>query len=426
MLRLVYTLLIYLASPLVLYLTFRPQRGKPGYGRRWAELLGFVPRQTGPAPLWIHTVSVGETLAASPLIRELRARYPDLPLLITTTTRTGADQVAKLGDGVRHLYAPLDYPGTVARFLRRTQPRGLVIMETELWPNWLAACRRRSLPVVVMNARLSERSCQRYQKVRSLVAGMAKALTRVLCQHREDAARFARLGLQPAQIQVTGSLKFDIRLDATLVAAGEQARRQLGGRPVWLAASTHPGEDEQLLTLLPALRARYPDSLLILVPRHPVRFDPVAKLCRDAGWALARRSLGEAITAETAIYLADTMGEMPLLLQMSDVTFLGGSLVPVGGHNLLEPASLGKPTLIGPHSFNFSDVTRQLCDQNACIQVADVAALGAELGELLGDTPRCQEMGMRGFDVVAANQGAQAQTLAALVEVFGLDQASPR
>ena len=411
--RLLYSLLIYLALPVVLYITYRRRPGQPGYQSRWAELLGWVPRlRATQAPLWIHTVSVGESLAAMPLIRQLKAEHPELPLLVTTTTRTGAEQIAKLGDLVEHRYAPLDYPDALWRFLRRTRPRALVIMETELWPNWLAACARRQLPVVVMNARLSERSCQRYQKVRGVFAAMSRHLSLILCQHRDDAARFLRLGVPAERVLVTGSLKFDIQLDQNQIEAGQRLRSQIGPRPVWIAASTHAGEDEQILAALRQVRQQLPQSLLILVPRHPQRFDSVAALCQAEGLTLARRSRQETISSDTQVYLGDTMGEMPLLLQACDVAFIGGSLVPIGGHNLLEPASLGKPTLTGPHYFNFADVTRQLCDSKACEVVADADALATSLITLLQDEEKRQQMGMQAFDVVAANQGAQAKTLA--------------
>lgn len=411
--RLIYSLLIYLALPVVLYITYRRRPGQPGYQSRWAELLGWVPRlRATQAPLWIHTVSVGESLAAMPLIRQLKAEHPELPLLVTTTTRTGAEQIAKLGDLVEHRYAPLDYPDALWRFLRRTRPRALVIMETELWPNWLAACARRQLPVVVMNARLSERSCQRYQKVRGVFAAMSRHLSLILCQHRDDAARFLRLGVPAERVLVTGSLKFDIQLDQNQIEAGQRLRSQIGPRPVWIAASTHAGEDEQILAAMRQVRQQLPQSLLILVPRHPQRFDSVAALCQAEGLTLARRSRQETISSDTQVYLGDTMGEMPLLLQACDVAFVGGSLVPIGGHNLLEPASLGKPTLTGPHYFNFADVTRQLCDSKACEVVADADALATSLITLLQDEEKRQQMGMQAFDVVAANQGAQAKTLA--------------
>ena len=419
--RLLYILLTYLALPFVLALLYWPRRGKPGYGRRWAELLGWTPRVSSTKrPLWIHTVSVGESLAAIPLIRALKAAHPELPLLVTTTTRTGADQIAKLGDLVEHRYAPLDYPDAIWRFLHRTQPLGLVIMETELWPNWLAACGARKLPVVVMNARLSERSCQRYQRLQGIFSELSRHLSLVLCQNRQDEARFQRLGLAPERLQVTGSLKFDIQLDQQQIEAGQRLRENIGSRPIWIAASTHQGEDEQVLAAMAQVLQAIPDTLLILVPRHPQRFESVAKLCAGQGWALARRSQQAPITATTQIYLADSMGEMALLFQAADVAFMGGSLVPVGGHNLLEPASLGKPTLIGPHYFNFSDVTRQLSEKRGCHVVANADELAQELIQLLGDESRRQQMGMAAFDVVAANQGALVKTRQAISTRFAL------
>lgn len=419
--RFFYSLLIYLAMPFVLLHLLLPRRGKPGYGKRWPELLGWTPARARPqAPLWIHTVSVGESLAATPLIRAIKSAYPELPLVVTTTTPTGAEQIAKLGALVEHRYAPLDYPDAIRRFIKRVQPRGLLIMETELWPNWLAACGARHIPVVVMNARLSERSCQRYQKVMGIFAAMSRHISAVLCQTREDEARFRRLGIPRQHLQVTGSLKFDIQLDEALIAAGQTLKKQLAPRPVWIAASTHQGEDEQVLSAHRQLLAQLPNTLLILVPRHPQRFDQVARLCTSDGWEISRRSQQQSITAQTQIYLADTMGEMPLLFQASDVAFMGGSLVPVGGHNLLEPASLGKPTLIGPHYFNFSDVTRQLDEKRGCRIVQNSHELALSLTELLQDDALCQQMGMRAFDVVHANQGAKDKTLAAVSELFNL------
>lgn len=420
--RIIYNLILYLALPVVCLLLFRPRSGQTGYGRRWPELFGWTPAPKQPAPLWIHTVSVGETLAATPLLRELKSRYPGVPLIVTTTTRTGAEQVARLGDLVEHRYAPLDYPDAVARFLRRIQPCGLMIMETELWPNWLAACHHRQLPVAVMNARLSERSCQRYQKVQGVFREMSRNISLLLCQHRDDAARFARLGVSSAHLQVTGSLKYDIRLDEEQVEAGQALRREWGSRPVWIAASTHQGEDESVLAAMAGVLQQHPDALLVLVPRHPERFERVAKLCEQTGWGLARRSKGEPVQAETHLYLGDCMGEMPLLFQTADVAFMGGSLVPVGGHNLLEPASLGKPTLIGPHYFNFTDITRQLVDKGACQIIANHDELATQLNGLFADPERAQQMGTAGFDVVNANQGAQSRTIRALEKCFNLQK----
>ena len=248
--RRAYSALLYLLAPLIMLRLLWPRRGKPGHGRRWPELLGIGPVPEGPAPVWLHAVSVGEVVAAGPVIRALRARYPGLPILLTTTTRTGADAaVGLLRDPlIIHRYAPLDFPGAVARFLKRYQPLAMLLMETELWPNQLAACRRKQLPVVLLNARLSERSCRRYQRFQGLFNSLAGNLTLLLCQHQDDADRFARLGVDAGRLRVTGSVKFDITYADTVTDGGLALRRQLGeDRPVWIAASTHEGEDEQVL-----------------------------------------------------------------------------------------------------------------------------------------------------------------------------------
>ncbi|MGL5332697.1 MAG: lipid IV(A) 3-deoxy-D-manno-octulosonic acid transferase, partial [Aeromonas veronii] len=311
--RLLYNLLIHLGLPLALLALYKPKKGKPGFGKRWAEHLGRLPATGQEAPLWIHAVSVGETLAITPLIRALKAERPDLPILLTTTTRTGADQAAKLGDLVIHRYAPLDYPWAIAAFLDTFKPRALWVMETELWPNWLAACEARHLPVTIINARLSERSCQRYARFHGAFDALSRPLTHLLCQHQDDADRFARLGIERSRLAVTGSIKFDIQFGAEVQAKGRALRQQLGAdRPVWIAASTHQGEDEQVLAAFDLLLKRHPDALLILVPRHPERFDRVAEQC--APYGCVRRTDGAAVSAEDKVYLGDTMGELPLML----------------------------------------------------------------------------------------------------------------
>ncbi|MGL5948307.1 MAG: lipid IV(A) 3-deoxy-D-manno-octulosonic acid transferase [Aeromonas sp.] len=409
--RLLYNLLIHLALPLALLALYRPRRGKAGFAGRWAEHLGLTPRVKQPAPLWIHAVSVGETLAITPLIRALKAAQPDLPIVLTTTTRTGAEQAAKLGDLVEHRYAPLDYPWAVAAFLRRVQPRALWVMETELWPNWLAACAARQLPVTLLNARLSERSCRRYARFRRAFSGLSRPITLFLCQHHDDATRFARLGVPAARIHITGSIKFDVTFPAELIEHGLALREQLGRtRPVWIAASTHQGEDEQVLAAFEVVRGSLPDALLILVPRHPERFDHVAALCAD--YALVRRSSGQPVSAATQIYLGDSMGELPLLLAAADVAFVGGSLVPIGGHNLLEPAALAKPCLTGPSYFNFNDITGQLIDCGGGAVVHNSAELANWVRELLLDETKRVQMGAQALAVVDSNQGALARTLA--------------
>ncbi|WP_309265941.1 lipid IV(A) 3-deoxy-D-manno-octulosonic acid transferase [Aeromonas salmonicida] len=408
--RLLYNLLIHLGLPLALLALYKPKKGKPGFGARWAEHLGRTPASGQEAPLWIHAVSVGETLAISPFIRALKAERPDLPILLTTTTRTGAEQAAKLGDLVVHRYAPLDYPWAVAAFLKCIKPRALWVMETELWPNWLAACEARHLPVTIINARLSERSCQRYARFQGAFDTLSRPLTHLLCQHQDDAERFARLGVGRERLAVTGSIKFDIQLGDEVQARGQALRQQLGqSRPVWIAASTHQGEDEQVLAAFDLVLQRHPQALLILVPRHPERFDRVAELCVPYG--CVRRTGCAPIRETDKVYLGDTMGELPLMLAAADVAFVGGSLVKVGGHNLLEPAALGKPCLTGPAYFNFSDITRQLVAQGGAALVADAAALGEKVSELLADEGDRRQMGEQARAVVLRNQGALARTL---------------
>ncbi|WP_265422780.1 lipid IV(A) 3-deoxy-D-manno-octulosonic acid transferase [Aeromonas salmonicida] len=408
--RLLYNLLIHLGLPLALLALYKPKKGKPGFGACWAEHLGRTPASGQEAPLWIHAVSVGETLAISPFIRALKAERPDLPILLTTTTRTGAEQAAKLGDLVMHRYAPLDYPWAVAAFLKCIRPRALWVMETELWPNWLAACEARHLPVTIINARLSERSCQRYARFQGAFDTLSRPLTHLLCQHQDDAERFARLGIGRERLAVTGSIKFDIQLGDEVQARGQALRQQLGqSRPVWIAASTHQGEDEQVLAAFDRVLQRHPRALLILVPRHPERFDRVAELCVPYG--CVRRTGGAPIRETDKVYLGDTMGELPLMLAAADVAFVGGSLVKVGGHNLLEPAALGKPCLTGPAYFNFSDITRQLVTQGGAALVADAAALGEKVSELLADEGERRQMGEQARAVVLRNQGALARTL---------------
>ncbi|MDF2411795.1 3-deoxy-D-manno-octulosonic acid transferase [Aeromonas sp. 2HA2] len=408
--RLLYNLLIHLGLPLALLALYKPKKGKPGFGARWAEHLGRTPASGQEAPLWIHAVSVGETLAISPFIRALKAERPDLPILLTTTTRTGAEQAAKLGNLVMHRYAPLDYPWAVAAFLKCIKPRALWVMETELWPNWLAACEARHLPVTIINARLSERSCQRYARFQGAFDTLSRPLTHLLCQHQDDAERFARLGVGRERLAVTGSIKFDIQLGDEVQARGHALRQQLGqSRPVWIAASTHQGEDEQVLAAFDLVLQRHPQALLILVPRHPERFDRVAELC--APYGCVRRTGGAPIRETDKVYLGDTMGELPLMLAAADVAFVGGSLVKVGGHNLLEPAALGKPCLTGPAYFNFSDITRQLVAQGGAALVADAAALGEKVSELLADEGERSQMGEQARAVVLRNQGALARTL---------------
>lgn len=422
--RRLYTLLLYLSLPLVLLRLYWRGRRNPDYRRRWRERFGFFPPLPRPGCLWIHAVSVGETRAALPLIRALQNRYPDLALLVTTTTPTGSRQVRDaLGDVVHHVYAPYDLPGAVRRFLRNTQPRLALIMETELWPNLLRQCAATGVPVIIANARLSERSARGYARIRKLTTSMLQDLTLIAAQAEADADRFRALGAQ--RIQITGNLKYDLALPDELPQQGQTLRRELLGaqRPVWIAASTHTGEDEQILAAFAQLRVRWPALLLLLVPRHPERFDEVAALCRQQGFSVTRRSERRSCAPKTAVFLGDSMGELLLFYAAADLAFVGGSLVPTGGHNVLEPALLGLPVLFGPHMFNFTEAGQRLLEAEAAWQIADAGELAAVVDRLLADPAWRQTAGQRGRAVVERHRGALVALLNCIEKLLGANAA---
>jgi len=373
--RWLYTLIFVLLLPVVLLRLYWRGRANPGYRQRWSERFARLPlMKTGG--IWVHAVSVGETLAAVPLIRALQQRYPHMTITITTTTPTGSERVrAAFGDSVQHVYGPYDLPWLVNRFLRGVRPRLCLIMETELWPNLLAGCRDASVPVVLVNARLSRRSARGYARVGVLTRAMLANLTVIAAQERSDARRFRRLGIAVDRVVVTGSIKTDVVVTPAQREAGAALRALLGvERFVVIAASTHAGEDEQVLDAFTQLRAQQPDAALILVPRHPERFDAVAALVARRGFTTARRSRSDA-NVSTQVLVGDSMGELMALYAASDVAFVGGSLVATGGHNLLEPAALGLPIVQGPHSFNFAALVRRFRRAGALVEVQNAEAL---------------------------------------------------
>ena len=381
--RWLYTLLFVLLLPFVLLRLWWRGRANPGYRQRWRERFAVLPAmQTGC--IWVHAVSVGETLAAVPLVKALQQRYPQLPITITTTTPTGSERVkAAFGDSVQHVYGPYDVPWLVQRFLRAVKPQLCLIMETELWPNLLAGCRQAKVPVVLVNARLSKRSARGYAKVGMLTRDMLAKLTVIAAQERSDARRFIRLGMPAAQVVVTGSIKTDVVVSDAQRELGALLRAQLEGgaqrqRYVVIAASTHAGEDEQVLDAFAQLQQtpNQTPAALILVPRHPERFDAVAQLVQQRGFVMARRSLRN-VDAKTQVLVGDSMGELMGLYAAADVAFVGGSLVPTGGHNLLEPAALGMAIVQGPHSFNFAALTRRFKRAGAMVEVQNSRELAA-------------------------------------------------
>jgi 3-deoxy-D-manno-octulosonic-acid transferase len=355
--------------------------------------------------------------AAAPLLRALRGRYPHLPLVVTTATPAGrARAEALLPKGADIRFLPYDTPGSVRRFLARTQPRVALIMETELWPNLLRECERRGVPVLLASARLSSKSVSRYQRFGALFRGVFTPNLVVAAQTDGDAERFRAIGAAAGQVHVTGNVKFDLELAAGVIQAGHELRAEFGAdRPVWIAGSTHAGEEEQVLDAHALLQAAAPDALLILVPRHKDRFAAVADLLTRRGVEFARRSQmpGRADTAP--VLLADTIGELALLYACADVAFVGGSLVPTGGHNLLEPAALGVPVLTGPSYRNSEEIAQLLLARGAALQVNSAADLAAALRRLVADPVECRRIGRIGQEIVAANRGS-VERLMILIE----------
>jgi 3-deoxy-D-manno-octulosonic-acid transferase len=400
-----YSILLYVLWPLIVVRLLWRARRNPAYLRRWRERFSAGPAMAAQPRLWLHAVSLGEVVAASPLIDALLADYPDHALLVTTTTPTGSAEVRRrFGERVEHRYLPVDLPHLSGRLVRRINPHMLMVMETELWPNLYSACRREGVPVMLVNARLSGRSLRRYRRIRPLVAQALRSVTALAARSEEDARRFLVLGADAARLRVTGNLKYDLPAPANEARLSASVTGE--DRPVWIAASTHDGEDEQVLAAHAALRKHMPDALLILVPRHPERFDAVARLCGKSGFAVARRSRDETPDAGTAVWLGDTMGELPDLFPLARVAFMGGSLVPTGGHNPLEAAVHHVPVLTGPHVFNFREVFDGLLEAGGARVVDDAHALADALMVWLDDREECRRRGKAAAGVVEANRGA--------------------
>lgn len=405
--RNLYSLLFYLVLPLVFLRLRWKGRKIPGYRERWQERLGFIKPQT-QGTLWLHAVSLGELIAARPLINSLRKNFPEHKILITNMTASGSGLAAQLAnDHIQYAYLPYDLPKAVNRFLDRAQPQLAIIMETELWPNLIHYTAKREIPILLANARLSARSCQGYQKIKFLMQPLLQKITVVAAQTRADADRFINLGADTQQTKVWGNVKFDVPYPEDLVTKGRVLRESWGApRPIVIAASTHSGEEDKALTAFTELRKTWPNALLILVPRHPERFDEVANLIQKRGFSIVRRSQNLPCTAETDVFLGDSLGELFLYYAASDVAFVGGSLAPIGGHNLLEPAALELPIITGPNMMNFTEVTQLLSSAQALIIIKDEQELAQAWQQLLTDKPRCQQMGARARQVVEANKGA--------------------
>lgn len=413
--RYLYSALFYLLLPLMLLRMLLRSRRAPAYRQRLKERFGIF---QAPAALldepviWIHAVSVGETLAAVPLIESLLRDRPDYRLVVTTTTPTGSDQVrAHLGERVFHVYCPWDMPGAVGRFLNKTRPQLLLIMETELWPNMLHCTVASGCKVLLANARLSQRSARGYQRFPSLSRKMMGQLGIVACQSQADGERFLTLGLPPEAMQVTGSIKFDLVLDDDLREQAARLRAALHAdeRPVVLGSSTHASEEALLLNTLHQIKRQHPQALLVLVPRHPERFNEVYRLCVESGFSVRRHSAGEQVSLQDDILLGDTMGELRLFSGAANVAVIGGSFIEHGGQNVLEAAAWGVPVVAGPHMFNFAQITELLAAAGAMEHLAGPDDLAPCLLRLLENERVREGMGSAGERVISENSGARAK-----------------
>jgi len=417
----VYRLATYLLAPLLLlHLGWRSLR-EPGYRHRWRERFAWYLPGLGPdnkpdiepGGLVLHAASVGEVNAAAPLIRALLSRCPGVPLTVTCFTPTGSARIkALLGEQVQHVYIPLDLPGPVQRFFRRTQPCLLIIMETEIWPTLYHAAARQNIPIVLANARISDASFPRFLRLRPLMRHALQQVSVIAAQSTRDAQRFGALGASSDRIRVTGNLKFELALPPGLREQGQELRRAWGEqRPVFLAASTREGEEGPVLDAFQGVLKHFPTALLILAPRHPARFSQAVQLASASGLSVHLVSAGLSHPASVQCLVVDAMGELLRFYAACDVAFVGGSLVAVGGHNMLEPAALSVPVLIGPHTFNFANISGELLAAGGAKRVLNAAQLEQALSLLLGDAALRKKMGSAGLALVAQGQGALARTL---------------
>jgi 3-deoxy-D-manno-octulosonic-acid transferase len=409
-----YTVIFYLLLPFILLRLWLKNRKNPAARAYWHERLG---KSLRPAPqhgIWIHAVSVGESIAAIPLIKALQQRYPKIPIIVTNETIGGADRIRmSLGNRVTQLYSPYDLPLVLRKFFAILKPRLLILMETELWPNLLAECRKNKVPVVVANARLSARSAKGYHRILPVTQTMLRGINLVIAQAQADAKRFIELGLPENRIHVTGSIKFDLELSPQLPERAKQLREAWGKeRFIWIAASTHEGEEEQILEAFTQVRKQFPTILLVSVPRHVERVFRLQNLYQSHGYQVIRRSENKPCHNATDIFIGDTMGELLSFYAASDIAFVGGSLVERGGQNPLEPAAVGLPLLTGPYTFNFEIITQQLKERGIEIEVNNAQELAEQLIGLLSNPKKRQAMGEDAKKFIEENKGSLVKHLA--------------
>ncbi len=421
-----YRIVLYAALPVILLrLLYRGSRNRLYWSRipqRFAYNTG-LPGDSDShqsksyyGGVWIHAVSVGEVNAAIPLVKSLKEIFPDTAITITTMTPTGSSRVGKtFGDSVHHCYLPYDYPGAVKRFLNAVRPKLALVMETEIWPNLIDECAKRRIPMIYTNVRLSARSFRGYSKIIKLISPALKKVSQFAVQSSADAARLIGLGADAASINVTGSIKFEMTIPASITEAAQSVRRNLGSnRPVWVAGSTREGEERQIIAAFMQAKIEIANLLLVLVPRHPERFSAVAKLCRRRGCNTILRSetsSNSKISEQTDVYIGDTMGDLTLLIAAGDIAFIGGSLVPTGGHNVLEACAAGVAVIFGPYMFNFQEISNLVLSRGAGIQVVNSDELGEVVARLIQDPVIRAQYGLQGKELIEENKGALVQIL---------------
>lgn len=405
--RLIYSLLFCLSLPFISVKKLIRSRKNKGYRQRIRERFGFTPFKVDES-IWIHSVSMGESIAIAPLVKKLSAHYPYKTFVITTMTPTGSAQVQKLYqdvDNIKHSYIPYDLPCFLKRFIKRTHPKLCIIMETEIWPNLLAQCKKCAIPTILINARLSQKSAHGYAKISFIMRHMLKQISHISAQSNDDAQRFIDLSMPAHKVSIDGNLKYDVAIAGSLLTEAQTLRERFAKKHIWIAASTHQGEDEIILNAHRNLLQILPDVLLILVPRHPERFNQVAELIKAHKFSYSRRSLDQYNKSDD-VYLGDTMGEMMLLYAASDIAFVGGSFVQNGGHNMLEPAALAKPTLSGPSVFNFALVAEKLQANQALTLVNNSDELTKQLQMLCNNPQAAKTQGNAALTVFQQNKGA--------------------
>jgi len=376
--RFLYSFIFYSLTPFILFRLYWRGFKAPDYRHRWMERFGFYSKKPKQNVIWFHAVSVGEAIAVFPLIKQFMLNYPNQPILITTTTPTGSASVkAVMGDCVEHVYLPYDIPFAIKRFLACFKPQKAIIMETEIWPNLFILTAKQKIPLFIINARLSTNSCRGYQKISSLVHPTLAAVTLVATQTKADETRFRKIADKNLKVETLGNIKFDLTIAPETIQQGQQLKLTLfPKRFVWIIASTHQGEEQVFFKLYPKLKQQIPELLLLVVPRHPERFDEVAREAKTAQLILSRRTQNETCDLATDVYLADTMGELKILYAAADVAFVGGSLFKtLGGHNVLEPAAIGVPVIFGAYMDNFKAIETDILAMDAAIQCQNEAEL---------------------------------------------------